>query len=172
MAFKSVRGLDERGDDARLGGGVAGVWDDSQVRFGPGAVQVPRASHGADNVVAPLHYDAGDVPNFFHVLDEIVVCREEGVVHEVVTLDARKRQGELRLGELLDHRVVEEELRSAPLPDAPRARSFEPDTLIAARQPTVVGAHKVSALLCGNRLLELLPHVRENPTRALLVEPP
>ena len=46
---------------------------------------------------------------YLDVLDEVVVGREEGVVHEVVALDAREREREFRLGELLDHRVVEEE---------------------------------------------------------------
>src|ERR1043165_9674954 len=120
--FKSVRRADQLVDDAGLGDGVAGVGDDAEVGLGPGAVQVPGAAHGADHVVAPLDDDGRDVSYLPDVLDEVVVRREEGVVHEVLTLDAREGERELRVGELLDGRVVEEQLRSTPLPHAVRAR--------------------------------------------------
>src|SRR5215207_5164625 len=169
--FKSVRRAHQLVDDAGLGDGVAGVGDDAEVRLGPRLVQLPGAEDGADHVVAPLDDDGRDVADAADVLDEVVVGREEGVVHEVVALDAREGERELGVGELLDGGVVEEELRSAPLPHAPRARRFEPRRLVLARQAAVVGRDEVAALVFGDDLLELLPHVREDPARALLVEP-
>src|SRR5215212_5747400 len=170
-ALKPVRRAHQLVDDAGLGDGVAGVGDDPEVGLGPGFVQLPRTEDGADHVVAPLDDDGRDVTYLADVLDEVVVRREEGVVHEVVALDAREGERELRVGELLDGRVVEEELRRAPLPHAPRARGLDPRGLVPARQTPVVGRDEVAALLCGDDLLELLPHVRKYPARALLIEP-
>ena len=41
--------------------GVAGVRDQVELGLRPPPVQIPRAHHRADDVVAPLDDDAGDV---------------------------------------------------------------------------------------------------------------
>src|SRR3712207_1626745 len=123
---------------------------------------LPRALDGADHVVAPLDDDGRDVPNLADVLDEVVVGREEGVVHEVVALDACDGERLVRLGEVVHQAGVRVELRGRALPDAPRARGLEAHGLVLARQPPVVGRQEVAALLLGDDLHVLLPHVRED----------
>lgn len=103
---KTVRRPHECVGDAGFGGGVAGVGDDLQRCFGPGAVEVPCVHHRTDDVVTSMHDHAGDVSNAIDVFDQVIIRVEETVVHEVVTFDSRERDCHVRLAEVVDHLLV------------------------------------------------------------------
>src|SRR3546814_4395555 len=52
----------------------------------------------ADNVVAAMDDDAGDVGDLAHVAQQLVVDLEEAAIDEVVVLDPRECQREARVG--------------------------------------------------------------------------
>src|SRR5690606_330729 len=81
------------GDDAGLIGRVPRGIDELQLGAGPGFVKPPGVAGRADDVVAAVHDDAGDVGDLVHVAQELGRGREEAVVNEVVTLDAGKGEG-------------------------------------------------------------------------------
>ena len=91
------------------------VGDDPQIRLGPREVELPRAHRRTDDVVAPLDDDGRDVADRVDVLDEPVVGLEEGVVDEVVALDARERDRFVRIAEVGDRRVVWDQLERRAL---------------------------------------------------------
>lgn len=74
------------------------VGDHVQLGLGPGAVQVPGAGHGADDVVAPLYDDPRDMADFLHIPQQLVGL-QEGVVDKVMALDAGEGQAEFVLPE-------------------------------------------------------------------------
>jgi hypothetical protein len=65
-------------------------------------VQIPGAAHRAHHVEAPLHDDRRDVADLRHVFEQLVRPLEKPAIHEVVTLDASERCGELGILGLLD----------------------------------------------------------------------
>ena len=79
--------------ERRMPGGRA----DHQLRLRPGLVQVPRIGDRADHVVAPVHDHAGDVGDAVGIAQQLVVGIEEPLVDEVMVLDARESQRELRI---------------------------------------------------------------------------
>src|SRR5579885_3352801 len=83
-----VGGLDQGAGDAALEGRVAGVGHADEIRFGPGAVQVPGAADRADHVVAAVDDHRRDVPYAPHVFQELRVAVEPALVDEVVALYA------------------------------------------------------------------------------------
>src|SRR5687767_442020 len=101
---------------------MASVRREVQMSFRPRPMQVPRACHWTDNVVAPLHNYTRNMPDLSNVLNEEIFRWKETVVHEVVTLDACKGQRKLRIREAFNRLRIEEKFRSAAFPDAPRAR--------------------------------------------------
>src|ERR1041385_338320 len=147
------------------------VGREMQVSLRPRAMQVPRARHGTDHIVAALHDHTGDMPNLSDVFDEIVFRREETVVHKVMTFDPRKRLGKSRIGKSLDRFRIEKQLRGASFPDRPGARGFDANLVVLTREPAIISADHVVALILGNHLHVLFPNVREDPTAALLIKP-
>src|SRR5881392_2147071 len=109
------------------------IGSDAQVSLRPCAMQVPGTRHRANNIVPPLHDHTGNVSNLAGVFNQIIVGGKETVVHEVMAFNARKGEGELGIGELLDRFVIKEKLRRASFPDAPRAGSLDSHSLIIAR---------------------------------------
>src|SRR5262249_35378421 len=97
-ALELVRRGDERRASAGLERDMAGVRDDLEPRLGPGAVQVPGVADRADEIVAAVDDDARYVADARHLLEQVVIGREEGVVLEVVAFDAGERD---RLGRIL-----------------------------------------------------------------------
>src|SRR3546814_8083717 len=71
---------------------------DRQLRLRPGLVQVPGVLDRADDVVAAMDDDAGDVGDLAHVAQQLVVDLEEAAVDEVMVLDPREGQREARVG--------------------------------------------------------------------------
>src|SRR5712691_10082826 len=98
---------------------MTGIGNDDQLRLGPGLVQVPRREHRTDDVIAPLHDDAGDPPDPTDVVEELALLSEKPAVHEVVRLDAREGLGEAALLELLDTVRIDLDLARRRLPDRP-----------------------------------------------------
>src|SRR5580698_826181 len=71
---------------------MPGIIDDAQFRAGPGAMQVPRAAHGADDVVATLDNDRRNSPDGADAVEQLPLS-QEAAIHEVVALDARQHRG-------------------------------------------------------------------------------
>ena len=94
VRLEALRGQHELLLVLRLEARVARVLVDDQPRLGPRARELPRRHGRAHAVVPPLHDDARDVADAAHVLDQLLVAREEAPVAEVVALDARERVGE------------------------------------------------------------------------------
>src|SRR4029078_13578310 len=122
---KIISRLTQDSDDSRFADRMAGVRNNFQLRLGPGAMKLPGAHYRTNNVVPALHDDARNSADTADVLDQIIVSREEGVVHEVVAFNASEGQGELGVAKFFNHRRIEEEFRGAALPNAPGARRFQ-----------------------------------------------
>src|SRR2546429_4341636 len=88
-----------------------------------------------------------------------------------MTLNPCKGERKLWVREFLDRLVIKQEFRSAAFPDAPRARCFDPDLLVVARQTAIVSADHIAALVLRNHFHVLFPHIRKEPARAFLIEP-
>lgn len=58
---EAISGLDQFVRDAGLKCGVSGIGNDAQVGLWPRSMQVPRAACRADNIVATLHDDRGNL---------------------------------------------------------------------------------------------------------------
>src|SRR5438132_6083371 len=109
---------------------MSGIRDDAQLGFRPGPVQVPGARHRANNIVAALNDYAGNLPDLLDILDQIILCWEETIVHEVVAFDACEGERKLRVSKSLNRVVIKEQLGRAAFPDTPRARGFDPNLLV------------------------------------------
>src|SRR5258706_8508453 len=168
---KPIRRLDQRTGIPRLHDRVARVRRNQEFRFRPGTMQVPGTRHRTDHIVTPLHNHARNVTNLSYVLDQVILCREETILHEVMTFNPGKSQSELRVSKLLESIVIKEEPGSAALPNAPCARGFDLNVSIVAGQTAIIGAHHIVALSFGNDLHEFFPDVSEYPTAAVLIEP-
>ena len=87
---------------------MSAVGSDDEIGFGPGAMQVPGAFHGTDNVVAALDDHSGDMANALRVAQELVVGFEKALMEKIMGLDAGEGQdkfiffvmpGEVRIGQ-------------------------------------------------------------------------
>ena len=56
-----VGGVDDRRGDTRLGHRMAGIGDDLEMGFRPGAMQIPGDARAGHDVVAAMDDRAGDV---------------------------------------------------------------------------------------------------------------
>ena len=86
---EAVCRFDKCADDTGLGRGVAGVRDDIQRCFGPGAVQIPGVHDRTNDVVATVNDYRWNVSNTIDVVEQVVVGLEETVIDEVMTLNPR-----------------------------------------------------------------------------------
>src|SRR5262249_4250568 len=134
-------------------------------------VELPRRDRGAHDVVAPLDDDARDVPDLLNLVEKLLRLPQERPVNEVVALDSRERLREAVAPEAGDELRVGKEAAGGSLPEAPGARGAHAHRRVLAREPPVVGGDQVAALGGRDRLEVLLPRVREEEARALLVEP-
>ena len=96
---------------------------------------------------------------------------QPGPVDEVVGLDPGEGVGEAVAAVVGDVVGVDVELAGRPFPDRPGLRGRAAHRGVLRREPPVVGAHQVAPLDLGDRLQVLVPGVREEPARPLLVEP-
>ena len=114
-----------------------------------------------DRVVAALDDGAGDTADALHVVENPGVGFEEGLVDEVVGLEASEREREIVAGEFGQQALVGKERDRTPLPHAPRLGAFERDGAVLAGQAAVIGAQHVVALVLGNRRHEPLVEIGE-----------
>ncbi len=134
-------------------------------------MQIPRAFHWANHVVASLDDHGRDVSNAADLFDELVVGAQETAIHEVVTLDPRERR---RVGVLLklgDVTCIHSQKTRRAFPDRPGSGSDRHDVRIFAGETLIVGAHHVRALGLGDGLDVLLPQIgveRGRSARALI----
>src|ERR1044072_2898617 len=150
---------------------MARVRRDVQFGFGPGAMQVPRASYPTDHIIATLDDHSRDVPDLPDIVHQIVVTRKETVVHEVVALNTSEREREMRVSELFNRLGIEEEFGRTAFPNTPGTRRGNLFLLIITREPAIVGTHHIATFVFRNNFFKLFPHVGEYPTRAFLVKP-
>lgn len=147
------------------------VRDHMELAAGPRAVQRIGAFGWADDVIATLNDDRWEMLDARDVREEIPVFLEEATVDEVVAFDARESFGELVLANSLDEIGVGDEAARASFPDAPCSGSNDANVAIVARESFVVGPDHVVALLDWNRGEILLPRLREDSARSVLVVP-
>src|SRR5947208_11321054 len=88
-----------------------------------------------------------------------------------MAFDAREGLRKSWIGKPFDRLGIKEEFRSGAFPDTPRARRFDSHLLIVAYQSAIVSAHHIAPFIFGNDFHELFPHVRKDPTCAVLIEP-
>src|SRR4029079_9430670 len=117
---------------------MPGIGNNLQLRLGPGAMKLPGAHYRTNNVVPALNDDARNSADTADVLDQIIVGREERVVHEVVAFNASEGQGELSVGKFFDHCRIEEGFRGAALPNAPGARRFQSNRRVVTGQTAII----------------------------------
>src|SRR3546814_8636262 len=109
---ETVRRAYQRVDVLRFERGMPRRRRDRQLRLRPGLVQVPGVLDRADNVVAAMDDDAGDVGDLARVAQQLVVDLEEAAIDEVVVLDPRECQREARVGMAVDREETTPELPS------------------------------------------------------------
>src|SRR5207247_11131523 len=88
-----------------------------------------------------------------------------------MAFDSRERLCKSWIGKPFDRLGIEEEFRSGAFPNTPRARRFDSHLLIVAYQSAIVSAHHIATLIFGNDFYKFFPHVRKDPTCAVLIEP-
>src|ERR1044072_4519200 len=98
-----VRRANQSIRDPRLRRCVSRVGNYFERRFRPRAMQVPRVQYRANNIVTTVDDHRRNMTNAIDVFDQVVVCLEEAVVDEIMTLDPREGDGHLRLTEVVDH---------------------------------------------------------------------
>ncbi len=140
--------------------GVPGGRRHDQFRLRPDLVQVEGVLHRADHVVAAVDDDAGNVDDAVGIAQQLVVDLEEAGIGEVVVLDARERQRELRVGMAVGEIGVDVQEARRAFPDAPRTRGGQARGLVVAGQALVEGGDQIAPLVFGNRGDVLLPGFR------------
>ena len=85
---------------------MTGVGNDLSSRFRPGAMQIPGIRHGTDNVVPTLHDHSRYFSNPTDVFQQVIVCLEEAIVHEVVAFDSRQRDRGFRFTKFVDQLLI------------------------------------------------------------------
>jgi hypothetical protein len=150
---------------------VAGGGDDLEVGLGPGFVEVPSVGEGADNIIAPMDNDAGDIPEGVGVFNEPVIGLEKGFVHKIVAFDAGKSVCMMVFGESAEESGVEAELKSAPFPCRPGLGRLLPDLGIRGGKPFVVGLDEVVSFGQRDGSEEFFEEVGKKMVGAILIKP-
>ena len=78
---------------------MAGIGDDRQLAARPGLVQLPGTLQRADRVVSAVHDHTRNTLQTCGVFEQLIRA-QEGIVHEIVTLDASHAQRHVRLREM------------------------------------------------------------------------
>ena len=81
---------------------MAGIRNDIELGFRPGAVKVPRARNWTNNVIAALHNYRRNVTNLVHILNQVIISFKEAVVHEIVAFNPRQGQRKVCLAGVID----------------------------------------------------------------------
>src|SRR5690606_34785680 len=125
----------------------------------------------ADDVVPPLHDDARNAANRVDAAQQLILVREEPAIYEVMRFDPRERERKARVAELLGTRRIRQQRARCALPYRPRACRLEAHALVVAEQAAVISREQVVPLVRRNRREVLLPEVRKQQARAVLIEP-
>lgn len=171
LPAKPVRGSHQRVGNARLGCGVAGVRHHYELCLGPGLVEFPGSCCRGHHIISALNDDARNLPQLVCVLQQLRVALKKSPVHEIMTFDPSKGEGEVINPECENSFLIRDQRQRRTFPLAPGAGTGQLLGYVLARQPTVVGRQKVVPLLHGNWFNELLPGVRKELIGSLLVEP-
>lgn len=89
---------------------MARVGNDDELGFGPGAMQIPAAGDRTAGVVTAMDDDGGKMADSADVFDQIIIGLEKAIVHEIMALDPGERQSHARFRELIDQRLIGDEL--------------------------------------------------------------
>src|SRR5882724_10844877 len=65
---------------------MTGIGHHSKIRLRPGAMQIPGAAGGTHHIVASLNEGGRNVPNAWHIINQLILAAQETAIHEVVTL--------------------------------------------------------------------------------------
>src|SRR5205085_3444001 len=87
-ASETVRSPDEEVRCPRFECYMPSVRGNRKLGFRPPAVKVPRSGARTNNIIPPLHYGSGDVPDPIDVLNELIGRFQKRAVDIVVTLQA------------------------------------------------------------------------------------
>src|SRR5688572_17374614 len=147
------------------------VGHDPEVRFGPTPCELEGGVDRADDVVTTMHDDGGCPPNPLDAVEQLVLVLEEAPIDEIVRLDARESERELRRSEQVFALGIGEQRARRTFPHRPRARRVEAHGRIVGQQAPVEGREQIVALLGRNRRDVLLPLIGKKQVRAELVEP-
>ena len=149
---------------------MARVGHHDQFRAGPGLVEFPGRAHGADEVIAPLDDDAGNAGEALGIPQELCWL-QEGLVDEVMTLDARQGEGKVGAGELMLQVGVFQQGGGSAFPEGPGLGGGQAGDFVIPGEAPVIGLEEILVFLRGNGGQKILPPVREDPPGAILIEP-
>ena len=85
---------------------MAGVGNDFESRFRPGAMQIPGIRQRTNNVVPALHDHSRYFSNPVDVFQQVIVSIEEAIVHEVVAFDSRQRDRGFGFTKFVDQLLI------------------------------------------------------------------
>ncbi len=143
---------------------------DPELGLKPGPVQRPGLLDGTHHVVAPVHDHAGDALQFVRIVQDLVVA-QEGVLHEIVALDARQAQGRGIFCKMLQHFGLRDQVGRAAFPGGPGACGLALHVRIIRCQAPVERCDQVVPLVRRDDPDVRLPQFRVDPTGTLLVKP-
>ena len=122
------------------------------------------------HVVAPMHNDARNVFQPSRIAAKLIGFKK-GMIDEIVVLDARQTQGDMRVAEVIRGGVIGQQRHRAPLPHRPGlGRRHAPQFVRAGEQP-MKSVQQIAAFILGNRRKIIPPVIRENRIRAILIKP-
>lgn len=151
------------------------------------------AEHGANNVVTALNDNTRNILQNSCVLEELTISLEETSVYlqqpdvvrmhnshkthgiytnKIVALNSGECNGKVIIfSGAGDVRRIDIQTGSGHLPARPSTSAFDFLLLVGSGQTAMVREHEITALGLRNGLEILVPLIREQEMRALLVEP-
>src|SRR3954469_3517036 len=170
LAGELVGRADQAVEDAGLGIGVTGAFDQVVLRPRPSLVKLKGGDRRAGHVVAALDNDAGDVCKPPRVAQQLPLLHPAGM-NEIMVLDAGESQRELVLAERRAGPGVRGERDGLALPEAPRLGGRDPFGTIVARQAAAERCDHVGTLHGRDLGNQALPFVRKELRGAVLIVP-
>ncbi len=151
--------------------GVSSARDDVEVGFGPSAVEIPCGDGRADDIIAPLDDDCGEMTDLVYVFDQPIVGFKEATVDEVVAFDAR--EGEGFGGVFKAAKVIGGDVESAGanFPMRPSSGGMELDVGVFVREASIIGFDQACAFGGRDGGEEVFPIIGEDGACAAFVEP-
>lgn len=91
---KLVASFNQLAENAFFHARVARITDNFEFGLWKLKVQVPSTPDGTYHVVSALHYHSRNVPDFMHVLQQLVIASEKTFVVKIVVFNLSERQSE------------------------------------------------------------------------------